>query len=275
MKVILGPGLAPGLAGFGLLAELERSGQRILEVVGANTGALVAALWAAQSDLELAARVIGHLPWAQLARVDHEAENDALLEALQLLTRRMTFDQAPRRCGVILLQLGDEQAKVVQAGSLAHAVRAALSVPGLIRPLPGNPSAVCLDAGADWTSALTRTPRSDEETPWVWAHYAPTCAERLAWGASSVDFEGMQATRTTAEAFGADARTLAAYVAHSWLAVTPPAQHGSITYTCAGLSEGIHPETNALLAFDRAQEWFAIGRAAARAWLKRRGERKG
>ena len=63
MIVVLGPGLAPGLAALGVLAALEERDVPIGRVVGYNTGALAAALWAVGSDLALAARVIAALPW--------------------------------------------------------------------------------------------------------------------------------------------------------------------------------------------------------------------
>src|SRR5690606_39292439 len=51
--VLLGPGLAAGFAGLGALMELDRRSIPLTRVVGVNTGAFVAALWAGGSDRAL------------------------------------------------------------------------------------------------------------------------------------------------------------------------------------------------------------------------------
>lgn len=132
--LVLGPGFAPGLAGLGLLWELERRGIEVGLVAGANTGAVAAALWALRRDLELAARVLASLPWERFITSGESGPSDPLLAALSLLTGRASFADLDRRLIVIARELDTGAPRLVQEGTVAAALRVSMAVPGLFEP---------------------------------------------------------------------------------------------------------------------------------------------
>lgn len=238
--IVLGPGLAPGLGGLGVLLEFERRGVPVRECIGVNTGAIAAALWAVGADLALAARVLSLLPWAQYAASGSSADSDPILGALELLTRRRSFADVRRPVGVVVQELASGQCAVVRRGSLAWAVRSSLAVPGLIDPIPldGRWQA---DPGARWARAVAAD-LGDQVCP-VWSFFTPA-REWIGAGEGGFPVEAWQR---------------AAYTFAGWAAAAP--RDGEV----------IRAEADALglLSFDKLESWLDVGRRAAERWLQR------
>ncbi len=133
--VLLGPGLAAGFAGLGALMELDRRSIPITRVVGVNTGAFVAALWAVGSDLSLAGRVAEHLPWDDFFVGRDLGGSDPLLDALRVLTREQSFEDCRREALILAVDMESGASVRFERGSLAWAIRHSMAIPGVFEPI--------------------------------------------------------------------------------------------------------------------------------------------
>lgn len=235
LTVLLGPGFAPGLAGLGVLDSLKERNVPVDCVVGVNTGALAAALWAVGSDLFFAARVLARLPWHRLAVSQDLSLADPLLTALKVLTRRASFRDVGHAIAVVAADADTGEAVWIEEGSVAEAVRASLAVPGLFHPLElfGRRLA---DGGSVW----------------------PLAGERFA-GRRLLEVDFRTAAREQGEPspFGARARELAWTAARAWGVSIEPGRARLV----------VRERVGGLLDFHLAEEWYLAGKRAFAAWL--------
>lgn len=234
--LLLGPGFAPGLAGLGLLWELERRGIEVGCVAGANTGAIAGAMWALGRDLKLAARVLGSLPWERFQVARDFGASDPLLNALSLLTQKARFADLDRRLIVVARELATGSTRLIETGSVGAALRATLGVPGLFEPI-SLAGPVMIDGGGALpeAAALVRE-RVGSAFPDLIEVYVRPPAEAVASGS----------------AFPEHARRMALYASTSW----PSTSDG-------GEALWIEEEPAGLLDFEAAEGWFEAGRRAA------------
>lgn len=233
ITVVLGPGLAPGLAGLGVLAAMQERGFPIARVVGVNTGALAAALWAVESDLSLGAKVLGNLPWEHYVVARDLGMSDPLLAAIQLLTRGMDFEKTQRRIAVVAMDAEDGRPVWIEQGSIALAVRGALSIPGLFHPV-AIAGRRLLDGGRVWLEALPPQPTRRL----LVCHGAPVGRGEVPSGFSSL------------------AMDLALFAGWTWSRPQDP-EDGTIVCDSIG----------GLLDFHRAEAWYEAGRRAFGRWI--------
>lgn len=236
LTVLLGPGFAPGLAGLGVLQSLKERNVPIQAVVGVNTGALAAALWAVGADLALAARVIARLPWHRLAAARDLAIADPLLSALNVLTRHALFEALPDKLAVVATDGKTGEAVWITRGSVARAIRASMAVAGLFHPLDLDGRRL-LDGGRAWPLDCERLP-----------------GDRLLTVEIRLD-DAVHAD--PAGGFVIAAQELAARAARQWGQSRSAASERLVVAGNAG----------GLLDFHKAEEWFAAGREAFEAWL--------
>lgn len=143
LGVALGGGSARGYAHFGALASLERNGLVPDIIVGTSFGAVVGALYATGRDLsELLAEaeamrrrdVFPHIADFGLHRAalfggDRlEAYFDRLLEGRQ-------FSDLARKLVVVTTDIDSGEQVLLEEGSLATALRASASIPGIFAPV--------------------------------------------------------------------------------------------------------------------------------------------
>lgn len=235
ITVVLGPGLAPGLAALGVLAAMEERSVPIARVVGVNTGALAAALWAVESDLALAAKVLASLPWGRYLVARDLAAADPLLSVLRLLTRGQDFGQSRRRIAVVARDAESGNPVRIEDGSIALAVRGTLSVPGLFHPLEVDGRRL-LDGGGVWLDAV---PASERGRCLIVSHRIPE-----------------RGGRELASGFSTLAMDLALFACRTW--TRPPA---------AGERLVVSDRVGGLLDFHLAEEWYQAGRSAFERWV--------
>jgi NTE family protein len=145
IALALGGGGARGLAHIGVLQVLQEAGLRVSAVAGASMGGLLGALFAAG------------VPLVEIERETLRfAKTNALLKLVELVARRGGLTRRGRRVYEPLLRLlsGDRRieslpiplallaadlesgrAVVLRRGSVAEAVRATISIPGVFRPV--------------------------------------------------------------------------------------------------------------------------------------------
>ena|GEM_PF-2823792 len=241
LTVLLGPGFAPALAGLGVLDCLQARRVPVDCVVGVNTGALAAALWAVGANLALAARVIARLPWHRYAVAHDLGSADPLLTVCNVLTRRADFTDVSRPIAIAAADAETGELVWLQTGSVAQAVRATVAVPGLFEPL-SHLGRRLVDGGSVW----------------------PLTRERFA-GARILEVEfgpAVQETGDLSSEFGPVAQRLAAASARAWGASQSRQAERLV----------VSERVGGLLDFHLAEEWFAAGQRAFEAWLAPGGE---
>ncbi len=137
--LVLGAGGARGLAHQGFLQVLEEESIKVDCIVGCSIGAVFGALWAAGMDLYRLERLITYQGfskrlWDLAVSRDGLVKGEKVLEAMRLLTRDLTFAELKIPLAVVATDLETGERVVFREGSVAHAVRASISIPGIFKP---------------------------------------------------------------------------------------------------------------------------------------------
>lgn len=136
----LGGGAARGLAHIGVLRGLAAAGIPISHLAGSSFGSVIAASYACGTLSELEG-LLRRLTYRDLVRFADVAfsggvlRGDALLAELRTLSRDLHFEDLSVPLAVVATDLTTGTRKILRSGSVAEAVRASTSVPGLFAPL--------------------------------------------------------------------------------------------------------------------------------------------
>ena len=201
-------------------------------MVGVNTGALAAALWAVESDLSLGAKVLGNLPWEHYVVVRDLGMSDPLLAAIQLLTRGMDFEKTQRRIAVVAMDAEDGRPVWIEQGSIALAVRGALSFQACFTRWRSQ------EGASGRGPRLARSAASEPMRRLLVCHGAPVGRGEVPSGFSSL------------------AMDLALFAGWTWSRPQDP-EDGTIVCDSIG----------GLLDFHRAEAWYEAGRRAFGRWI--------
>ena len=231
--VLLGPGLAAGFCGLGALIELEHRSFPVSKVVGANSGAVAAALWAVEADLAFSGRVAAHLPWEEFFTASDLGTSDPLLGALLVLTRGRAFEDCRRRAAALAVDLDTGERVRIEQGSLAWAARHSMAIPGIFEPLAQDGRRLA-DGGLD------RVGIAEAASPSL--------------GSAVAFWPRIELAREPARS---RAGQLAAYAARAW---------GEGPQGAGSLVRVVGPGTSPV-DFTSVAEWIEAGRRAASRWL--------
>jgi NTE family protein len=172
--VALGGGAAWGYAHVALLRGLERAGIPVDVVVGVSVGSVVGALYASRGEegLDRLVRSKRELSAAALAAI---ATTTAVDVFIRRHVRETTIEDLPLPYAAVAVDARTGREKVFRHGSLADAVRASCSLPGVFgRPLLGGtryldaavrhnvPVRHCAEADADFVIASDVVPTPGE-----------------------------------------------------------------------------------------------------------------
>ncbi len=137
----LGSGGMRGMAHIGVMQVLEEAGIPIDLVSGASVGAFFGAAYAAEMDLYvlgeyatyLGRRDVLDLP--RLVRTNGLLSGNKFKKLCNLVTNGRSFSETcvPFWCSAVDLDTGETH--YLHEGSLSDAVRASISIPGLLRPV--------------------------------------------------------------------------------------------------------------------------------------------
>lgn len=140
----LGGGGARGLAHIGVLKALERAGIPVHVLAGTSMGGLIAALYAAgrpAAEIEAETLRLGKLNQL-LNLVDLGLPRRAFLSGDKLyaflqekLGPQLTFAQLRRPLALTAVDLISGKEIILREGSVAEAVRATISLPGMLEPV--------------------------------------------------------------------------------------------------------------------------------------------
>lgn len=138
----LGAGSARGLAHLGVLQVLEEEQIPIDMIAGSSIGSMVGAFYAIGHDLKLLSKMAVQLNANSLLdlgvpRLGFVAGR-RISEFLYLLTKGMTFADLKVPLGVVATDLELGEMVVIREGSVAEAVRASISIPGVFQPVELN-----------------------------------------------------------------------------------------------------------------------------------------
>lgn len=169
--VALGSGAARGIASLGVLQVFEEQQIPIDIIAGTSAGAIIAGLYAAGSDLATLGQMITGLDWNDLTRWTLRSKGLVSSEKIHTMLRMLTKDQSfedldiPAAAVATNLETGEEV--VLDSGSVADALRASLSIPGVFVPVEKDgallvdgaltnrvPADVCRKLGADIVIAV-------------------------------------------------------------------------------------------------------------------------
>ena len=136
----LGSGGMRGMAHIGILQVLEEAGIPIDLISGASVGAFFGAAYAAEMDLYALGEFAGWLTRRDVLDLPNPFKNGLLsgnkfLKLCRLVTNDRTFDETcvPFWCSAVDLASGETH--YLHKGPLFRAVRASISIPGLMRPV--------------------------------------------------------------------------------------------------------------------------------------------
>jgi predicted acylesterase/phospholipase RssA/CRP-like cAMP-binding protein len=175
--VALGGGAAWGYAHVALLRGLERMRIPVDVLVGASVGSLVGAFYASRgsSGLDRLVDAKLELSAAALAAIATTSSVDVFLRRHISETR---VEELPLPFSTVAVEARTGREKVFRQGSLATAVRASCSLPGIFgRPIRGGdryldacvrhnvPASCCTEAGADFVIACDVVPAPTASRP--------------------------------------------------------------------------------------------------------------
>ena len=169
----LGSGSARGWSHIGVIRALTEAGIRVDCVTGTNIGALVGAVYAA-GKLDVLEAWALHLEWKQiLSFMDVVLPKSGLLDGRKIadLVRQHihmeNIEELPISFGAVATDLRKGQEVVLRKGDIIEAVRASISLPGILTPVEKDhaflidgglvnplPVSTARDMGADFVIAV-------------------------------------------------------------------------------------------------------------------------
>jgi NTE family protein len=134
----LGSGGLRGLAHIGVLKVLERENIQIDYMAGCSMGSLIGALYSAGQTIENMIKLARHLKprfWLDfvMPRMGVVA-GDRIFDTIKLLTQQKTFADLSIPLSIVATDINQGKEVIFTEGSLAMAVRASISVPGIFIP---------------------------------------------------------------------------------------------------------------------------------------------
>lgn len=135
----LGSGAARGLAHIGVLKVLHKEGIHIDFLAGSSVGSMIATFYANGMDLHLMEQLSIHLKrkhWLDLTVPGLGfVIGDKIKELVRLLTHQKELQELAIPTAVVATNLRNGQPVIFREGSIAEAVRASISIPGIFEPV--------------------------------------------------------------------------------------------------------------------------------------------
>ncbi|MGS0746731.1 patatin-like phospholipase family protein [Syntrophomonas erecta subsp. sporosyntropha] len=139
IALVLGAGSARGLAHIGVLQVLLENEVSFDFIVGSSMGAMIGGLYASGTNLDLLEKMIASMNHSvlfdvNLPRMGFMAGKN-ISDFLQLMTKNQNFDDLLVPLLIVATDLVSGQRVVINQGSLARAIRASISIPGIFKPV--------------------------------------------------------------------------------------------------------------------------------------------
>lgn len=139
IALVLGAGSARGLAHIGVLQVLTANGIYPDIIVGSSMGAMVGGVYACGADLIMLEKMIANIDTrsffdVKVPRMGFVA-GKKISALLNLLTKNKQFEALDILLQVVATDLLSGQTVVLDKGSVAEAIRASISIPGIFHPI--------------------------------------------------------------------------------------------------------------------------------------------
>ncbi len=139
IALVLGAGSARGLAHIGVLQVLLENNIPFDCIVGSSMGAMVGGLYACGTDLYMLDKMIEYIDTSiffdiQIPRMGFIADKK-VKTLLNLLTKKKNFKDVSIPLSVVATDLLEGKRVVLEEGSVAEAIRASISIPGIFTPV--------------------------------------------------------------------------------------------------------------------------------------------
>jgi len=138
--IAFGGGGIRGMAHLAVIEELTAAGIYADMVAGTSVGAAMAALYAAGLEDKNLTDLFFNLDLKSLTQLKPQRQSVLSLEnyiyLIKLLTKNANIEDLPRLLRIIATDLNGEGKVVFAEGSVAEAVRASSSIPGIFPPVP-------------------------------------------------------------------------------------------------------------------------------------------
>ena len=134
----LGSGGARGFAHLGVLERLEEENIEIDCIAGTSMGSLIGGVYACGAPLKYLKGLAEEIDWNKITDVTFPRlgliKGDKLLSLLKLLTKEKNFSSLPVSFAAICCDIEKGEKVVIDEGSVARAIRASCSIPGVFLP---------------------------------------------------------------------------------------------------------------------------------------------
>lgn len=172
--LVLGAGSARGLAHIGVLQVFEEHKVPFDFIVGSSMGAMVGGVYACGTNLKMLDKLVETMDHNQFLDVKVPRfgfiAGKKVAALLELMTKKKEFNDLLIPMSVVATDLLTEETIVMEEGSLAQAIRASISIPGVFNPVRKDnmvlvdggvkdrlPISVARDKGADIIIAVDVT----------------------------------------------------------------------------------------------------------------------
>ncbi|NLM37911.1 MAG: patatin-like phospholipase family protein [Firmicutes bacterium] len=136
----LGGGGVRGFAHLGVLKVLQEEEIPVDALAGTSMGAVMAALFAAGTDLKYLAALAARIAWEEFVDLRFPryglVEGKRLLPLIRLLTKRKKLEELGLPVRIVATDLLTGEEVVFSQGPLELALRASISIPGVFTPVP-------------------------------------------------------------------------------------------------------------------------------------------
>ncbi len=167
----LSSGALRGLAHLGVIGVLEEEEIPIDLVAGTSAGSLVGGLYAVGHKIKYLKQLANNIKWEHLADLTIPKRGlvagNRFLDFLQFITHGVNFDQLKIPFTAVATDLERGERVLINSGSVAEAIRASTSIPGIYVPFYKDnrllvdgacvdriPISVVKDMGADFVIAV-------------------------------------------------------------------------------------------------------------------------
>lgn len=139
LGLALGGGAVLGFSHVGLLSALEEQDLRIDRLAGTSAGAIVAALHAFGVSIEQSRELLAPLTWRNVSNFNRNSlgllSNKPIADLLLRELGDVQIEEAAIPLAIVTADIHTGESVVLTEGSLAQAVRASMSIPGIYAPV--------------------------------------------------------------------------------------------------------------------------------------------
>lgn len=134
----LGAGGAKGFAHIGVIQVLLENKIPIHYLSGTSMGAVIAALYAVNADFDIVSKLAQELDYTHFTDLTIPkwglVKGDKVHNLLKILTHNKNFEDLDLPLYIVATDLGKGKRVIFEEGNIANAIRASVSVPGVVNP---------------------------------------------------------------------------------------------------------------------------------------------